>query len=242
MLGIQDVVTLGLVGGALSLDRTAFLQSMASRPLVGATLGGYVLGEPALGLLCGLLLELLWLMDLPIGAAVPPDEALGGVLSAVFAVAAPAAWSFEARAALGVLLALPFGWLGRMLDVVIRRWNGRLLERARFAVAQGRPDGLGRAHLLGGVRFFAAGVAATAAGAVMGSGLVGELTRRLPAGVATALELTEATLPFLGAAAVLAALRGFRHTALFGAGLLGSLGAGRHRELLEFLSRGPWRR
>jgi hypothetical protein len=61
-------------------------------------------------------------------------------------------------------------------------------------------------------------------------------------GVATALELVETTLPLVGAAAVLAALGGFRHLSLFGAGLLGGSATTEYREFVEFLSRGSWRR
>ena len=58
----------------LGFDRVAFLQSMACRPLVAASLTGWLLGIPLQGLQVGILLELLWLGRLPVGAAIPPDD------------------------------------------------------------------------------------------------------------------------------------------------------------------------
>lgn len=236
--GFAELALLGVVGGVLSLDRTAVLQSMASRPLVGATLVGYLLGEPVLGLTCGLLLELFWVMDLPVGAAVPPDEVLAGILAGAFAVESPVAWSLEARAAFGVLLALPFASLGRLLDVGVRRWNARLLDAVQRRLAAGEPARLGRTQLVGAVRFFGAGAVATVVGAAAGGWLVRLGAGRLPAGTAEALELAEATLPALGCGAVLAGLGGRRHVAAFGAGLLGGLTV----PGLRGTTGGPWPR
>lgn len=221
MLGFHDAALVGLLGGALSLDRTALVQTMASRPLVGATAAGTLLGEPALGLLAGLLLELLWLMELPVGASVPPDEATAGVVAAALAVAAPGAWSGEARAALGVLLALPFGFLGRAVDLAVRRWNDDLVQGAREALARGEVPALGRAQLAGAVRFFAAGFVVAGVGSGLGGWLVGVLAPGLPSGAEAVLELTQVALVTLGAAAVVASLRGPGVRALFTAGLLG---------------------
>jgi len=221
---IGVLVQVGALGGLLALDRTALLQTMASRPLVGATAAGYVVGAPALGLLAGLLLELIWLMDLPVGSSVPPDETVSGVLAAVFAAAATEAWSPEARAATGVLLAVPAGILGRHLDVAVRRWNGGLIEAALQALDEGRPPGLAKSQCLGAARFFAAGFLATSVGAAVGGWAVGAYSSRLPTQVGAAMELVEAVLPLLGAGAVLAGLGLRRHGILFGAGAAAGFG------------------
>lgn len=232
----------GLLGGVLALDRTALLQTMASRPLVGAALAGYLLGEPSLGLLSGVLLELLWLMDLPVGASVPPDETVSGVLAGVFAVAAPEAWSPEARAAAGVLLAVPAGFAGRWLDVAVRRWNGGLFLGVARTQEEGGPIALGRAHWLGALRFFGAGAGATAAGAAAGSWALATWAGGLPPTVPSALELVGSLLPVLGAAAVLAGLGLRRHGGVFAAGLAAGSVLGRGGELLAGVGGRPWRR
>ncbi|GAB4266559.1 MAG: hypothetical protein Kow0092_19550 [Deferrisomatales bacterium] len=235
---VEQVLGLALLGGVLALDRTAFLQAMISRPLVGSTAAGHLLGDPAMGLTCGLLLELLWLLDLPVGASVPADEALAGVLAPVFALASPAGWAPEARAAAGVLAAVPFGLLGRRVDVAVRRWNDALVQTARRKAAGGLAPGLGRCQAIGAARFFGFGAALSGAGAWAGSWAMARWARGLPAEASWALEITEALLPLVGAAGALAAWRGIGARRLFtwgvaagwgmsAAGAPGSPGGGR---------------
>ena len=236
MLSAGATLGLGLVGGCVGLDRTAFFQGALARPLVGASLTGTVLGAPILGLWCGVLLELLWLAEAPLGAFVPPDEALAGVLAVVLAWAAPAAWSSEARVALGVVLAVPCGGLGRWLDMGVRRWNDALVQRARRGLEQGVAGALGRAHLLGIGRFFLAGALGTVVLGHAGVTLVEGVVPLAPPGLESGLELVALLLPALGAGAVLARWRGARQSLRFvcGAALWG---AG------PVLSDGlPWRR
>ena len=56
---IVDVLVLGLLGAILGLDVVSFPQAQISRPIVSATLGGAFMGNAGVGLLCGVLLELL---------------------------------------------------------------------------------------------------------------------------------------------------------------------------------------
>lgn len=227
---------MSLLGGLLALDRTAFLQSMVSRPLVACTLAGAILGETPLGLRCGILLELLWLMDLPVGASVPPDESLAALLAAAYASFTPGDWALPARAALGVLVALPFGYLGRRMDVAVRKANGRLIGRARDA---GGGACLGRLQLAGAARFFGAGAASAAVGLLVGDPLVAFLAGGVPAKLSLSLEWTGAVLPIVGASAVLAALPGRGNRMLFGAGVLGGMALHRLPGLF-WPGRGRW--
>lgn len=218
MLSTSATLVLGLLGGCVALDRTAFFQGALARPLIGASLAGAVLGVPVLGLWCGVLLELLWLAEAPLGVFVPPDEALAGVLATVLAWAAPPLWSGEARVALGVVLAVPCGWLGRWLDMAVRRWNDGLVQRARRGLEQGAAGALGRAHLLGIGRFFLAGVLGTVVLGHAGVALVQSITPVAPPDVERGLELVALLLPALGAGSVLARWRGVGQTLRFVAG------------------------
>lgn len=219
------------------MDRTAFFQCGLARPLVGASMAGALLGVPSLGLWCGVLVELLWLADAPLGASVPPDEALVGVLAAVFAWAAPPAWSVEARVALGVVLAVPCGGLGRWLDMAVRRWNDGLVGRARRGLERGSPGALGRAHLLGIVRFFGAGALGCVVLGQAGVALVAGAGPLVPPGLERGLELVALVLPALGAGSLLAGWRGMGPMLRFvgGAALWGLGGPVQERIL-------PWQR
>ena len=56
-------ILLGLLGGAVGLDATAFPQAMWSRPIVAGTLAGLVFGRPVSGLLVGITLEVFALLS-----------------------------------------------------------------------------------------------------------------------------------------------------------------------------------
>ena len=56
----MELALVALLGGVLALDGTSVGQFMLSRPVVAGALTGWMLGDPALGLLIGTLLELCW--------------------------------------------------------------------------------------------------------------------------------------------------------------------------------------
>ncbi|TAL16039.1 hypothetical protein EPN96_10500 [bacterium] len=168
---------LSLFGGLLSLDRTAFFQTMVSRPIVAGPVAGYLLGDFEAGCWCAILLEFLWLMRLPIGGAVPPDDALA-TLAAVAAAATLAPHpgiGIPQASSIGVLFGLPFGYLGRWADLKIRNQNGVSYLRVRKALAEGRMIRLFRPHFDCAARFFFAGSALTLAATLTGW-MFGQLT------------------------------------------------------------------
>jgi len=220
---IQDWLLLTLVGGVAFLDRTAAVQSMASRPLVTGAVAGWILGRPDAGLLVGALLELFWLYELPVGAAVPPDEAGAGLAAAVVAASLPDAADLWARLGAGGMAGLAAGHVGGRVDVAVRRWNRDLVGRARAALAAGEEPGLGRLVLVGGVRFWAAGT--TLGLALAGVGLW--LGPRVPAPAFRGLGLLGVTLVVLGASVCLGRLASRRAKGCFLAGAMVGAGVGK---------------
>src|SRR5688500_18261909 len=75
-----------LLGAVLGLDTVSFPQAMLARPLVAATLGGTLMGDPVSGLLAGAALELIAVETLPFGASRYPEwgsaSVVGGALFA----------------------------------------------------------------------------------------------------------------------------------------------------------------
>ena len=140
-----------LIVGALGLDQTAVAQVLLSQPLVGGVILGWSAGDPGSGLLAGAFFQFLCLTDLPVGASIPPDTALAGLIGvATFLVArAPArvGGSGAARTAGGRVPAGGHRWR-RLLDVRVRRANRiwvrlteKLLERGRVRLAQAAANG-----------------------------------------------------------------------------------------------------
>lgn len=134
-----------LLVGALGLDQTAVAQLMLSQPLVGGTIIGWSAGEPAAGLLAGAFFQFLCLVELPVGASVPPDGTLAGLIgvASFISLGHPAGWSDQALLGLLACAFLPLAALARLLDVRVRRLNEvwmrltvRLLERGKLRLAQ----------------------------------------------------------------------------------------------------------
>lgn len=144
-----ELVVLALLGGVLTLDGTSVGQFMLSRPLVAATLSGWVLGDPAAGFEIGVLLELYHLVVVPVGGARFPETAPAAVVGAATAFLAhgafdgatgsPAAGLGAGAIAFGVLLALLWGTIGGVSVTALRRLNARLAcdpERGRITGAR----------------------------------------------------------------------------------------------------------
>ena len=74
-------MSLVVLGGLLALDATSVGQFMISRPLVAGTLTGWWLGDPALGLEIGAILELFHLAGVPAGGSRVPDTGPASVVA-----------------------------------------------------------------------------------------------------------------------------------------------------------------
>lgn len=153
-------MTLNLTLGALislicGLDRVAMLQIMISRPIVAAPLTAFVLGEPLIGLQIGVMVELLWLARLPVGAAVPPDDTQVAVAASALAVML--SQSLDAPGIelplLCLMVAIPLGKIGELLERFARRYNGHLVKRVDAALDRGSLVAAEFQHLRGLINF-----------------------------------------------------------------------------------------
>jgi PTS system mannose-specific IIC component len=143
-----------LVGGLISLDRTAVGQFMVSRPIVVAPLTGWICGDVTTGVLIGGVLELMWIGRPPLGGFIPPHECLTAiVVTAAVCLSAPSA-AVEpgvprSLVSLALLIGLPFGRLGVTVEKAVRRQNDRWARRAVADVSLGRVPPLMRYNLYG---------------------------------------------------------------------------------------------
>lgn len=111
---LGGLVPLALLAGVVGLDVVSFPQAMISRPIVGATLGGALLGAPEAGLVCGTALECLALESLPVGASRYPEWGSASVVAgAVSSVGVDGSSFPDAGAfAVAVLVGIVTGWIG----------------------------------------------------------------------------------------------------------------------------------
>jgi mannose/fructose/N-acetylgalactosamine-specific phosphotransferase system component IIC len=108
-LSVPAALAVGLLGGLLALDDTALGQTWFSLPLVAGILTGFVCGDPGVGLMVALPLQLVLAGDLPVGQTFVGDQT-----SAVIATVAAAVWRPAATVA-GVAGGLSLELLGWML-------------------------------------------------------------------------------------------------------------------------------
>lgn len=170
-----------LWGALVALDGASCGQFMISRPLVAATVAGWLAGSPAAGAMVGIVLEVFHLTVLPVGAARYPE---GGPP----AVAAGALFALSDRLPATLLTTLVFflawEWIGGESIRLLRQFNVRLL-----APAAGETDpieALQRRHLAAVAVDAARGMVLVAAGIpvawllLSGSAAAWQLDQRIP--------------------------------------------------------------
>jgi hypothetical protein len=162
---------LALWGGVAAVDGTSWGQFMISRPLVAATVAGWIAGSPAAGAAVGVVLEAFHLTVLPVGAARYPE---GGPPAAVAGAMFAMSDRLPSTLLAVLLFFLAWEWVGGETIRLMRQVNVRLL-----APISGRPVAPGaveRRHLAAiGIDF------TRGAGLVLlGLPLLGLLLRWLP--------------------------------------------------------------
>lgn len=132
------LLSLTALGAVLGLDAVSFPQAMLSRPIVAATLGGAVVGDPFSGLLAGAALELVALETLPVGASRYPEwgsaSVVGGALIGSYGQASAGALSVTLFAAIAT------GWIGGWTMVQLRGLNAAMARRFRAGINAGSPN------------------------------------------------------------------------------------------------------
>src|SRR4029450_3142399 len=139
------LLALGLWGMLAGIDLVSFPQAMLGRPLAASTATGLLLGDVATGLRIGILLECYALDVLPVGAARYPDYGPAAVTAVFAATLVPG----QDLTGLAVMLGLVMALVGGHGMELQRRFNGRLVQRAAPALAEGDARALARLQGMG---------------------------------------------------------------------------------------------
>ncbi len=142
------------IGGLIGLDRTAVGQFMLSQPIVAAPLMGWLLGDPMAGIIIGTVLELIWVLDMPIGSFVPANSTVSSISAT--AIASLSSSHPVPLPMIGFCLFLTTGMvpLTMWADTIIRKWTARLGAVADSASGEKAGSILGKAHLSGLAAFY----------------------------------------------------------------------------------------
>ena len=141
---LLSAVLVGLVGVFCMLDSRLLGRLNFEQPLIGATLVGLVLGDVQTGLAVGAATELVSMGLVQVGAAVPPDMVLGGIVAAAFACLT------GASAETAMTIAIPVAVLGQLLGIVFRSIIVFLGHMADDAIEKGRFKVAYRMHIVWG--------------------------------------------------------------------------------------------
>ena len=203
-------------GGICYLDRTAAFQVMLHRPLVVATVVGAIFGNLAAGAQGGAVLELFYLVRLPVGASIPPDDTGAAVFGGAAAAAASSSIGLEQGSFAAILLlSVLCAETGKYADRFVRRMNGRIADLTIDLL--GREDSRVVEHgLMAGVTLFAIlGMALTFLFSGIGVSTAHFLLPRFGPESRVQFAALLPALPLLGAASVFSCSRTERTSPVF---------------------------
>ncbi len=217
----QQLLLICLLGGVVASDTTAAFQMLISHPLVACTLAGVVLQNVQLGLSLGILLELLWMAEVPVGGVRTNESNVGAlVATTVLITLSRAVQRPELLLCSAVVWGVVVAWVGGSVVRGTRHVNTLLLHRADAAAARGDMRGVSWCHVQGIALSFAAGVLLTAVGVLAGIRLLGPLVRLVPASADRLLILTPAVVLGVGIGAVATLLLQRKNSWALGTGAL----------------------
>jgi PTS system mannose-specific IIC component len=120
---------IALIGSLLALDTTVAFQLLISQPIFSCTIIGYIAGDTLLGLQVGFFLQLLWLIRLPVGAAVIPEGNTAAIVVAALVVGYYKGENFYSLLIICFLYGLLISYLGGELVALYRKTNTLILHK-----------------------------------------------------------------------------------------------------------------
>jgi mannose/fructose/N-acetylgalactosamine-specific phosphotransferase system component IIC len=161
---VEQFVPLILIAGLVSMDTTEGPQVLVSEPLVSCTAAGLVFGNVILGVVLGILFQMLFIGYLPFGASRYYDGTVGSLIGAASLLGARELFGFsEGMTMAGLVPALLWGFVVSVIGVHLSRFmrmvNSTRIERylaqferkAQQSVAVVHLAGVGRSFLRGSV-------------------------------------------------------------------------------------------
>jgi mannose/fructose/N-acetylgalactosamine-specific phosphotransferase system component IIC len=198
---LAAVVGISIVGGFIGLDRTAVGQFMVSQPLVAGPITGWLLGDATTGLIIGGVLELIWILDIPIGNFVPADVTIVTVSACSIAILGSTGQTTLSVIGFSLLLTTAIVPLTMRTDTFIRKRNSKLVENVQSADSDNMARTIARAQIAGIAAFFLKSFVLCLILIPTGIAFV-SLFAYLPGAVHRALSLFVKLLPLLGAALI----------------------------------------
>jgi PTS system mannose-specific IID component len=166
--------------------------TLLSRPLVLGPLVGLVLGDLNQGIIIGATLELIFMGNIKVGAAIPPDVITGGVLGTAFAIIS------GKGPAIALAIAVPVSILAEMVISSLFVFRAVINKKFNQYADEGDFNGIQRLHILSGIlRPILMGIIVLLA-LQLGGAVMKDFLDMIPAWVQTGLQVAGNMLPALG--------------------------------------------
>ena len=129
---LGTAVLIGLIGVYAILDSRLFGRLNGEQPLITSALVGLVLCNLPAGLAAGATIELMSMGLVQVGAAVPPDMVMGGIIATAFSILT------GTTPETAVAIAVPVAVLGQLLGIAFRTVIAALTHSADSAIESGQ--------------------------------------------------------------------------------------------------------
>jgi len=201
---IPAIFVTAIIGGIVAIDTDVALQVMISQPIVSCTIIGLIFGQPEIGLLVGILLELPWLINIPSGGAHGSEGNLGAVVAAALSSYLYSRNINTANIIIitSVVYSMGVGRIGSFLIELLRKANLNLAHEADQAVENADFGKITRLNLTGILYKFVLGLFLSGVGFVLGVLFLKPLINFIHSDFDRAFELVKYSILGLGFGAV----------------------------------------
>ncbi|MDD2964988.1 MAG: PTS sugar transporter subunit IIC [Bacteroidales bacterium] len=209
-----QAVLLGLVACLGVMDGRWLGITMIDRPLVMCSLVGLVLGDLQAGVLIGASLELIFLGNVAIGAATPPDIVTGSIVACAFGIL-----SGEGTEA-ALTLAIPIAVMASYLGVLVRIINAQFQHIADGFARKGDSKSVARIHVAAAPLYMISVFVPVFLSIMFGSDAVSAILNAIPVKITDGLKIASSLLPALGFALLINMMISKKLTPYFALGFL----------------------
>lgn len=135
-----QLVLVSILTGILSCDTIAIGQFMLSRPIIVGPIIGLCLGNPYVGFIIGICVELIWARIIPVGGSIPPDSSLTTALATASAVFSISNFRTDISSAiiLALVISIPCGILFKAVELKIRLANSSVIDKIKADIMKGK--------------------------------------------------------------------------------------------------------
>ena len=163
-----------------------------ARPLVAGTVLGIVLGDPAMGVILGAEMQLIFMGVSAIGGSVPPDYLIGTCIATALAIMT------NADVEVALALAVPAAVAGQSVNILGRTINTVMQHWADKAADEGKYGKLELAHYMGGVVTAARTALVVFPVVFIGASALDSIMGVIPQWILTGLSAAGSILPIVG--------------------------------------------